>query len=110
MHAAIWDLRKELPTPHREGRCFEVPVWRLGEKVVCRNTFVVVTGGTPNSHREALTSTIAGTCPTDGDVNGVKAASQAVKSLQTTRYSQRRFNVGNFMVKKTFDVARLAAK
>ena len=83
VHAAIWDLRKELPTPHFEGRLFEVPVWRLGEKVVCKNAFVVVTGGTPNAHREALTSTIAGTHPTD--VNGVKAASQAIKSLQTTR-------------------------
>ena len=83
VHAAIWDLRKELPTPHLEGRLFEVPVWRLGEKVVCRNAFVVVTGGTPYAHREALTSTIAGTHPTD--VNGVKAASQAMKSLQTTR-------------------------
>ena len=83
VHAAIWDLRKELPTSHLEGRHFEVPVWRLGEKVVCKNAFVVVTGGTPNAHREALTSTIAGTHPTD--VNGVKAASQAMKSLQTTR-------------------------
>ena len=47
MHAAIWDLRKELPTPHLEGRLFEVPVWRLGGKVVCRNAFVVVTGAVP---------------------------------------------------------------
>ena len=82
VHPAIWDLRKELPTPHHEGRCFEVPVWRLG----ClhgKNAFVVATGGTPFAHREALILTIAGKHP--NDVNAGKAASQVMKSLHTAR-------------------------
>ena len=41
VHAAIRDLRKELPTPHLEGRCFEVPVWRLGTKRLSARTHLL---------------------------------------------------------------------
>ena len=85
VHAAVWELRQPLTAPHRDGRIFSVPTWRLGGpggKVVCKRAFIAAIGGTHYAHREALALTIAGKEPSDKKAH--RAASLAIQNLDRT--------------------------
>lgn len=65
IHLLVWELRVPLPKQNSRGHLFCLPQYKLDGKLVCKEAFRTVTGGSPYAHRTALQLTLNGVHPNE---------------------------------------------